>query len=65
VTITRDMASQKVEWFLAAKKAMRLHPDWDDEKVAEYCGIPKASLDETVAPARREINADGIDPVHP
>jgi hypothetical protein len=58
------MASQKVEWFLAAKKAMRLHPDYDNEQIADHCGIPKAAIDETVAPARREIDADGIDPIH-
>ena len=58
------MASQKVEWFLAAKKAMRIHRDWDNDRVAEFCGIPASAVDETVVPARREIDADGIDPVH-
>ena len=58
------MPSQKVSWFLAAKAAMRLHRDWDNDQIAEYCGIPRASIDETVVPARREIDADGIDPVH-
>ena len=53
------MASQKVEWFLAAKKAIRMHPDWDNERIAGHCGIPEASLDETVIPARRDIEADG------
>jgi hypothetical protein len=56
------MASQRVEWFLAAKKALRAHPDWTDEQVADHCGIPRAVIDEVVWPARREIDGDGIDP---
>lgn len=59
---TRDMASQRVEWFLAAKKVLRAHPDWTDEQVANYCGIPLAVTDEVIAPARREIENDQIDP---
>jgi hypothetical protein len=62
VTITRDMASSRVEWFLAAKKALRVHRDWTDEQVADYCGIPRGVMDEVIAPARREIEQDGIDP---
>jgi len=56
------MASTRVEWFLAAKKALRAHPDWSDEQVANYCGIPLAVTDEIIGPARREIEQDQVDP---
>jgi hypothetical protein len=62
VTITGDMASTRVEWFLAAKKALRAHPDWSDEQVADYCGIPRAVIDEIIFPARKEIEQDQVDP---
>ena len=56
------MASQRVEWFLAAKKALRVHPDWTDEQVANYCGIPLAVAEEVIAPARQETEQDSLDP---
>jgi hypothetical protein len=56
------MASTRVEWFLAAKKALRAHRDWTDEQVANHCGIPLAVMDEIIRPARQEIEGDGIDP---
>lgn len=59
MTITRDMASTRVEWFLAAKRALRLHRDWSDEQVANFCGIPLVMADEVIAPARREVEQDG------
>lgn len=62
MTITGDMASTRVEWFLAAKKALRAHPDWSDEQVANYCGIPLAVVDEIIRPARQEIEQDQVDP---
>ena len=62
MTITRDMASTRVEWFLAAKKALRTHPDWTDEQVAGHCGIPLAVADEVLGPARREFEQDKVDP---
>jgi hypothetical protein len=52
------MASTRVEWFLAAKKILRVHRDWSDEQVANYCGIPLAVVDEVIAPARREVEQD-------
>lgn len=58
MTITRDMASTRVEWFLAAKKILRVHRDWTDEQVANYCGIPLVMADEVIAPARREVEQD-------
>jgi hypothetical protein len=58
VTITLDMASTRVEWFLAAKKILRVHRDWSDEQVANYCGIPLVMADEVIAPARREVEQD-------
>jgi len=56
------MASTRVEWFLAAKKALRAHPDWSDEQVCGHCGIPLAVADEIVRPARQEIEQDQVDP---
>ena len=56
------MASTRVEWFLAAKKALRAHPDWTDAQVCNHTGIPPAIADEIVRPARQEIEGDGIDP---
>ena len=62
MTIPGDMASQRVEWFLAAKKCLRAHRDWSDEQVANYCGIPLAVADEVIAPARKEVTQDQGDP---
>jgi hypothetical protein len=52
------MASTRVEWFLAAKKILRVHRDWSDEQVANYCGIPLVMADEVIAPARQEVEQD-------
>jgi hypothetical protein len=49
----------KTDMFLAAKKVLRVHPDWTDEQVCEFTGIPAAVADETIAPARREVEQDG------
>jgi hypothetical protein len=52
------MASTRVEWFLAAKKTLRVHRDWTDEQVANYCGIPLVLADEVIRPARQEVEQD-------
>lgn len=62
MTITGDMASTRVEWFLAAKKALRAHREWTDEQVANHCGVPLAVTDEIIGPARREVEQDEVDP---
>jgi hypothetical protein len=64
VTIPGDMASTRVEWFLAAKKTFRAHRGWTNEQVAEHNGIPRAEAGEVgiVATARQEVETDGIDP---
>lgn len=56
------MASTRVEWFLAAKKCLRVHRDWTDAQVCNYTGIPLAMADEIIRPARQEVETDGIDP---
>jgi hypothetical protein len=56
------MASTRVEWFLAAKKALRAHRDWTDEQVANHCGIPLAVAGEIIRPARQEVEQDQTDP---
>jgi hypothetical protein len=55
------MASTRVEWFLAAKKALRAHRDWSDAVLANYCGIPLSEIDAVISPARREVEQDGTD----
>ncbi len=62
MTITGDMSSTRVEWFLAAKRALRTHPDWTDEQVCNYTGIPLAVADEIIRPARQEVEQDRADP---
>lgn len=44
--------------FLNAKKFIRLHPEWSDERVADTIGCPHILIDDIIAPARREIDAD-------
>jgi hypothetical protein len=51
------MPSTRTEMFLRAKQVLRRHPDWSDDQVAEHAGIPKILIDETVAVARREVDA--------
>lgn len=58
MSIFLGMASTRVEWFLAAKKILRVHRDWTDEQVAAYCNIPLAAVDEVIRPARREVEQD-------
>jgi predicted DNA-binding protein (UPF0251 family) len=45
--------------FLAAKKVLRVHPDWTDEQVADQVGIPRAVMDEVLPQARQEVSQDG------
>ena len=52
------MPSDKVAQFLRAKQILRLHRDWDDERVAEAAGIPKILIPEILGPARREVEQD-------
>lgn len=61
MTIARGMTSQRVEWFLLAKRTLRAHPDFTDQQVAKHCNIPAAVMDEVIPPARREIEQDGLD----
>jgi hypothetical protein len=53
------MPRTRTDDFLAAKRLLRVHPDWTDEQVAEALGIPRADIDLTVAVARREIETAG------
>jgi hypothetical protein len=53
------MPYTRTDMFLAAKRAIRVHPDWSDEQIAEYVGIPRALIPDTVAVARREIETAG------
>jgi hypothetical protein len=52
------MGSTRVDWFLAAKKALRAHRDWTNEQVANYCGIPRGEIDTVIRPARQEVEQD-------
>jgi hypothetical protein len=53
------MPYTRTDMFLAAKRVLRVHPDWTDEQVADNLAIPKLIIPETVAVARREIEQDG------
>ena len=59
MAIGRDMASQRVELFLRAKQALRIHRDWTDDQVAEHVGIPRPMIEEIMRPARQEVEQDG------
>jgi hypothetical protein len=52
------MSSTRVEWFLAAKRTLRLHRDWTDEQVGAHCGIPVSEFDSVIRPARAEVEQD-------
>ena len=49
----------RAEQFLAAKQALRAHPDWDDEKVAEEIGVKLVDTPglATIRAARRDLGA--------
>jgi len=49
----------RAEQFLAAKQALRAHPDWDDEKVAEEIDVKPADIPglATIRAARRDLGA--------
>jgi hypothetical protein len=53
------MPRTRTDDFLAAKRLLRVHPDWTDEQVAEALGIPGVLIADTVAVARREIETAG------
>jgi hypothetical protein len=53
------MPSDRVALFLAAKKFLRLHPDWDDERIAETIGCPRVLIPDVVVVARQEIETAG------
>jgi hypothetical protein len=52
-------SSPRVDMFLRAKQALRVHRDWPDEKLAEHCGIPAILIPDVITPARREVEQDG------
>jgi hypothetical protein len=41
-----------------AKRTLRLHRDWTDEQVANYCGIPLVLIGDVIRPARQEVEQD-------
>jgi hypothetical protein len=52
------MASRNVEVFQAARKVIKLHPDWDDEKVAEQVGARDFEMG-IIVQARKDAAAGG------
>lgn len=61
------MSGELNQIFVNAKRTLRAHPEWDNERVAEQCGLSSRMLtvDErigsTIDAARREIAADAED----
>lgn len=53
------MPGTRTDLFLAAKKALRAHRDWTDERVAEHIGCHPLLISEIIGPARREVEQDG------
>lgn len=53
------MPSDRVTLFLAAKKCIRLHPDWDNEQVAEFIGCHRVLIPDVVVVARQEVETAG------
>lgn len=51
------MPGQKYEIFTAAKRTLRIHPDWTDEQVAEHIGAKPLEY-EIVREARKDHEAD-------
>ena len=49
-------------WFTQAKQALRNHPDWTDEQVAEAIGLPKMQIPAVLPEARKDLKADSNDP---
>jgi hypothetical protein len=47
----------KYELFTRARQVIKVHPDWDDEKVAEHVGAKLAELD-IIREARKDAMAD-------
>jgi hypothetical protein len=52
------MPYTRTDMFLAAKRALRVHRDWDDKQIAEHIGIHVMLIPDVIAPARREIEQD-------
>lgn len=46
----------RTELFLRVKQALRRHPDWTDEQLAEYADLRQPELD-LIAVARRDLEA--------
>jgi hypothetical protein len=46
--------------FLASRRLIRQHPDWSDHQIAEAAGIHPMLVAETVAVARRDVEADTV-----
>jgi hypothetical protein len=51
-------SGQKAEVFLAAQKALRAHPDWTDEEVADHLNVKLIAMGSTIHEARRELEQD-------
>lgn len=53
---------ERSDFFLRAKKAIRQHPDYSDEQIAEAAAIPAAIAPEIVREARKDVGAGGNPP---
>lgn len=53
-----EVVSRKTELFLAAKRAIRTHPDYDDQQIADYIGARLIEAQEIITEARKDCAAD-------
>jgi hypothetical protein len=50
------MPLTQVELFLQVKKLLRLHPEWDDDAIAEYLDLRQREKD-LIRVARKDLEA--------
>lgn len=50
--------SRRTELFLAAKRTIRAHPDWDDQQIADAIGSRLIECADLLREARKDVAAD-------
>lgn len=57
-----ELLSRKTELFLAAKRTIRAHPEYDDQAIADNIGARLIEAQEIITEARKDVAADTITP---